>query len=105
MEAMNNAALQAFFDKFGNRISAIVFDNKNILYIGHPSAPVKTVDELILETIGGCDFVGVPVPPTDPKAREKGVMFTHYHPTSFIQAICTSDENHPDYLVDPFNFG
>lgn len=105
MDVFNNTSLKAVFDEFGPRISAIVFDNKSIIYLGHPSSPLKTVDDLELVTIGGIDLVGVPVYPTDPKFREQGVMFTYYHPTSFIQAICTSDEDHPNCLVDPFNFG
>ena len=105
MDVFDNTSLRAFFDEFGKRISAIVFDNKSIIYIGHKSSPVKTVDELELVTIGGVDLIGIPVTPTNPYSRESGAMFKYYHPTSFIQCICTVDADHEDYLVDPLNFG
>lgn len=105
MEVFNNTSLKAVFDEFGPRISAIIFDNKNPVFIGHPSSPARTVDDLVLKTIGGIDLIGIPVYPADPKLRGEGVVFTYYHPTSFIQVVCTSDENHPNALVDPFSLG
>ena len=102
---MNNEALQAMFDEFGDRISCIIFDNKVPIFIGYPSSPIQHVSELKLKTIGGVDFVGVPVRPKDPKAIRDGAMFEAWHPTNFIQIIYAADENHPDYRMDPFGLG
>lgn len=101
----DNASLQAMFTQFGPRISALVFDNKVPVLIGHKSSPVKTVDDLELVTIGNVDLVGVPLYPNNPAAKEDGMMFKIYHPTCFLQMVITSDEDHPDYLYDPMMLG
>lgn len=102
---MTNAALQAMFDEMGDRISCIIFDNKVPVFIGYKSSPVKHVDDLILRTFGGVDMVGVPTYPTDPKQKERNVMFTYWHPTTFVQVIVVSDEDHPNDLMDPYTLG
>ena len=101
----DRTALEAFFNKFGARISCIIMDNNNKIFIGYPSSTVNTVDDLSIETIGGIDLLAVPKDPSDPKARADGVQFTIYHPLDCIQAIVVSDEDHPNNLVDPFDLG
>lgn len=100
---MTNEALQALFTEFGERISAIVLDNKHIIYIGHPHSAVNTVDDIVLETKGGVDMIGVPHNPSKPKEKEKGVQFMFWHPTEMVQCIIAVDEDHPNVLIDPFD--
>lgn len=100
-----NAALQEMFQTYGDRISCLMFDNKNAVFIGHPSSPCKTVDDLDLSvSVGGVDLIGVPLYPTNPKDKADGVMFYVYHVTSTLHAVTMVDENHTNYLVDPMVF-
>jgi hypothetical protein len=100
-----NAALQSLIGQYGDRISCLMFDNKNAIFIGHPSSPCKSVDDLVFTTVDGVDLVGVPLYPTNSKDRAAGVLFTVYHVTATLHAVTIVDEDHPEYLVDPLVFG
>ena len=102
---MTNEALQQLIDEFGDRISAIVFDNKAIVFFGHQGSFANSVSEIEFKTLAGVDMVGIPVYPRTPRDREKGVKFMYWHTTHCIQTVCTVDADHPDYLVDPAWFG
>lgn len=99
-----NAALREMFQTYGERISCLMFDNKNAVFIGHQSSPCKSVDDLDLLTVGGIDLIGVPLYPTNSKDKAAGVMFYVYHITSSLHAVTMVDEDHADYLVDPMVF-
>lgn len=103
--AFTNQALQSMINTYGNRISCLMFDDKNPVYIGHPSSPCKSVDDLVFDSVEGVDLVGSPLYPTNTKDREAGVLFTVFHATSTLNFVVVVDEDHPKYLVDPFLFG
>ncbi len=103
--AMTNAALQELINTYGDRISCLMFADKNPEYIGYPSSPCKSVDDLTFTTADGIDLVGSPLYPSNSKDKADGVVFTVFHVTSTLNFIVVVDEDHPKYLVDPFLFG
>ena len=102
---MNNKALQALIDEFGERICIIVFDNESKVYIGYESSTMKSVNDLQLRTIGGVDMVGIPKHSANPKLQRAGVTSTSWHPTECIQCVCTLDEGFENYRIDPMEIG
>lgn len=102
---MNNQALQAMIDEFGERICIIVFDNESKVYIGYDSSTMKSVNDLKLRSIGGVDMVGIPKESSNPKLRREGVTSTSWHPTECIQCVCTLDEGFELYRLDPMEIG
>ena len=102
---MNNQALQAMIDEFGEGLCIIVFDNDSKVYIGYESSTMKSVKDLKLRTIGGVDFVGIPKQSSNPKLQRAGVTSTTWHPTECIQGVCTLDEGFEKFRLDPMEIG
>lgn len=99
---MTNADLKAIIDKFGDRIRVIFFDNSLKLLIGYPGQDPQHATDLILETVGGVDMVGVRHKSTYTHDRDHGVTYVTYHLTQCIQYISIMDEGYEQYCVDPY---
>ena len=100
--AMTNSGLRAFIDEYGDRICALLMNNNNKIYIGYPSVPIKSGKDIELRTFGDTDMFRIPLEPSDPKLQRKGVQFDAWHVTEQVQFIIIGDENHNQYLYDPF---
>ena len=100
---MTNEDLKAMIDKYGDRIRIIFFDNSLKLIIGYPGQDPQHASDLILETIGGTDFVGVRQKSTYTQDRKNGVTYVNYHKTECIQYVAIMDEGiSADYCIDPY---
>ena len=99
---MTNADLKAMIDKYGDRICIIFFDNSLKLLIGYPGQNPQHASDLILETIGGVDYVGVRQKSTYTQDRDNGVTYVNYHLTECIPYIAVMDEGCENYRIDPF---
>ena len=102
---MTNEALKALFEKLGDRICAIIFDNNSRVYIGYPTSTLKHASEIKIETIGGVDMVGIPRKHSYPAAGGREVYSTNWHPTECIQQVVSLDEGYERFLVDPIEIG
>lgn len=102
---MNNSALQALIDEFGDRICIIIFDNNSRAYVGYPSSTLKHVDEIKMRTFGGVDMVGISKKHSYAAAGGAEVYSTNWHPTECIQQVIIVDEGYERFLVDPLEVG
>ena len=74
-----------------------------ILADGYPGQDPQHASDLILETIGGTDFVGVRQKSTYTQDRKNGVTYVNYHKTECIQYVAIMDEGiSADYCIDPY---
>ena len=102
---MNNAALQAMIEEFGDRIYFIMFNNRSMVPIGFKSSPLKSAKDLQFRTFGGVDFVGVPKHPANTADLEKGITGVHWHATALVELVGVMDEACEKYRLDPWEFG
>jgi hypothetical protein len=93
---MNNTALTAFIESFGNRVFCINLDNTRFIYVGY-NGGVK-MDDISLETIGGVDYVAVSR--TDNSSGVE-IPYKIYHLTDSIQWIGIVEEGFEEYGIDP----
>ena len=99
---MTNGDRKAIIDKYGDIIFISFFDNSLKRVIGYPGQNPQHASDLILETIGGVDYVGVRQKSTYTRDRDNGVTDVNDHLTQFIQYIAVMDEGCENYRIDPF---
>lgn len=102
---MTNEAVQAFVAEFGNRICILIFDNGYRVYIGYDSSGIKSVDELLFQTFGGVDMIGIVKKLNDPVLTRKGAKCVMWHATACLQDIAVIDEGFANYRIDPMDIG
>lgn len=102
---MDNNALQALIDQFGERICFFILDNASRIYFGYKSSPIKSVKDLEMKTFGDVDMIGVPLPINNPSDIAKGITSMMWHPTACIQAIAVLGEGSAAHRIDPFITG
>lgn len=104
---MDNKALKAFLDEFGERLCVITLDNNAKIYVeyaaGNGTASVK-VKDIKMQNIGGVDMFAVPSWPMNPREQAMGITHEVWHPTFTIQALVLIDEKHKDLRVDPMQY-
>ncbi len=94
--AWTNAGVKAMFDKYGDRINSIAFNNGRYLFIGYESSP--KMKDISYETIGGNDVM---------KIHHRGysgsniVEWDNYMTTELIEGFDVLDEDYKDFRIDP----
>ncbi len=102
---MTNTALQGMINEFGERICMLILDNDIRIYIGYPSSPLKSVNDIQFRTINNIDFIGVPKKSSKPADIKNGVSATIWHDTSIVQGVGVMDAGCGDYRIDPMDLG
>lgn len=103
-----NAVVQALIDKFKNRIFLIRFDNGMTIAIGYQRSEAATIDDILLEHIGGVDMIGVRRRIANPNStrhtrQTTGASFITWHLTRCVQAISIMDEGAENFRPDPMS--
>lgn len=93
-----NAGVKQMIDNFGHRICAIHLNNGKTMLIDYRGEFSTKLEDISLETIGGCDCLLVQH--TDISSG-KEVKFTSYVTTEFIEGFDIMSENDKDYRIDP----
>jgi len=106
---MNNEAMQAMIDEYGQMIFMIVFDNSSRIHIGYPwnvkgdgGGGIDSIDNIKLETKGGCDFIGFELTPINPTLAREGVKYIRWYPTECIQSVCVQTGTDTKKMIDPW---
>lgn len=101
-DTYTNASLKHAIDTYGDRIKSILFDDGYKVMIGYPGSEIQHVNELILDSFGGCDVVGIRTKiKSYADAKRAGASFVTYHTTACIFAITIMDEGFEDFCPDP----
>jgi len=91
--SFTNATLQLLINKFGNRIFMIVFDNNYKVSIGYSSSQLKNVNDIILDSVGGVDMIGIRHYVPHPNRVNESVSYVTWKLTSYIQQVSILDED------------
>lgn len=91
-----NAGVKSMFDKYGDRINSIAFNNGRYLFIGFPSSPKRK--DISFETIGGVDVIKIH---HTQYSGSNIVEWDNFMTTEFIEGFDILDEPYKDFRIDP----
>ena len=103
---ITNAMIAALIEKFGNRIFMIRFDNGMAIDIGYERSAAQSINDVILENIGGVDMIGVRCRMANPNQirhtrQTTGATYISWHPAACVQAFGIMDEGFERFRPDP----
>lgn len=103
---ITNTMIAALIEKFGNRIFMIRFDNGMAIDIGYERSAAQSINDVILENIGGVDMIGVRCRMPNPNQirhtrQTTGASYISWHPAACVQAFGIMDEGFEMFRPDP----
>lgn len=94
-----NAALQAAFNKFGERICYIALNNGKRIFIGYNVKESVRLKDITLESIGGVDVMKIH---HRSSKQSEYYEWDNYMTTEFIESVEVMGEDYEDLRIDPF---
>lgn len=94
-----NAAVQATFNKYGDRICFIGLNNGKRIFIGYNTKESVKLKDISFETISGVDVIKI----THRSSKQDTyIEWENFITTEFIESIEIMKEDYVDYRIDPF---
>ena len=94
---MTKADVQAYFDKYGDRIFLICINNQVYISVGYSHNRCLNISDITFETIGDEDFLVVPYTVRDGGTEMK---YSVHYKLNEIQYFGVMDEGYDQYRPD-----
>lgn len=93
-----NAAVQAIFKKYGDRVCYIGLNNGKAIFVGYNVKEGVKIKDISFETINGVDIMKIS---HKSSKQDPYYEWENFITTEFIESIEIMKEDYVDYRIDP----